>query len=213
MSSPPTTRPPQQERSRQSLARILTAGAELLAERGYDGFAIAELCERAHVSAGSLYARFPSREAVILAVHEHAVDRMSAEAAALYDGPGWDGLDAAGTIERAVALLLTHYLEHRRLLKVFILRSGVDERMQRIGAIGMARIADAFTRRLLTRAAAMPHAEAEAAIQACFAIAFESTSWHVAFGDLFDATLPGVVDIGTRLPEVCRLYLLTPPTP
>lgn len=208
-----TVRPPRQERSRRSTERVLTTGAELLAEKGYDGFAIAELCRRAQVSAGALYDRFAGKDALILAIHDHSMQTISATGVAAYaDDTAWEGLDIADLIERAIGALLEHFQANAALLKVFVLRSAVDEEMQRRGAASVARVADAFTARLLVRAAELPHPDPEVAIKACFAIAFESASWHVAFGAMFDPAV-GTDVVGTeeRLPVICRLYLLTPP--
>jgi AcrR family transcriptional regulator len=68
----PLIRPPQQRRSQESLERVLQAGFELLRERGFEGFAVQEVSQRANVSIGSIYARAPSREALIQAVYERA---------------------------------------------------------------------------------------------------------------------------------------------
>lgn len=203
-------RPPQQERSRRSLERILTAGADLLAERGYDGFAIAEVCSRAHVSAGALYGRFPSKDALILAIHEDVMRAMADEGADVFrDDAHWPEEGIADFVERAVRALLAHYERHERLLKVFILRSAVDPAMRRQGAASIARVAEAFSARLLTRSDELPHPDPAAAVRACFTIAFEAASWHVAFGADFDSALHTEAEtIEDRLPVICRLYLL-----
>ena len=66
-------RPPQQRRSRESLERILRAGADVLADRGYDGFTIGEVSRKAKVSVGSVYGRFESKDAPLLG-HKQSFD-------------------------------------------------------------------------------------------------------------------------------------------
>ena len=56
-SADPLIRPPVQRRSRESLERLLQTGLELLQERGFDGFTLQELSQRAGVSIGSIYGR------------------------------------------------------------------------------------------------------------------------------------------------------------
>src|SRR5579884_2689085 len=74
--SEPLIRPPLQRRSQESLERVLQAGLDLLVEEGFEGFTLQEVSRRAGVSIGSIYARVPSREALILALHGRVMDTM-----------------------------------------------------------------------------------------------------------------------------------------
>src|SRR3954469_16924408 len=92
---PEAIRPPLQNRSRESLERVLEAGQKLLEEEGWEGFTVQEVSRRAKVSIGSIYARAPSKDALILAVYDRAVERIAEEnAAALASDEQWEGLDA-----------------------------------------------------------------------------------------------------------------------
>ena len=55
-------RPPQQDRSRRTLERIVNAALELIAERGVDGASVQDIAQKAKASVGSFYARFPAKE-------------------------------------------------------------------------------------------------------------------------------------------------------
>ena len=72
MRRPP--REPQQTRSRKLVATILEAGESLVLDQGIERFTIAQLCDRAGVSPGSLYQYFPDKAAVVAAVLEKLVD-------------------------------------------------------------------------------------------------------------------------------------------
>src|SRR3954469_71409 len=88
---PEALRPPLQNRSRASLERVLVAGQRLLEEEGWEGFTVQEVSRRAKVSLGSIYARAPSKEALILAVYDRAVGEIAeANAAALEPQEHWD---------------------------------------------------------------------------------------------------------------------------
>jgi AcrR family transcriptional regulator len=76
---PDALRPPMQNRSRETLERVLEAGERLLIEKGWDGFTVQEVSRRAKVSIGSIYARAPSKEALLLAIYDRATDRMAEE--------------------------------------------------------------------------------------------------------------------------------------
>ena len=65
-----SVQPPQQERSRASFERVLQAATSLLAEKGYDGFTLAEVSERAGVSIGSIYARVKSKDELFYVIQD-----------------------------------------------------------------------------------------------------------------------------------------------
>src|SRR3954470_13696464 len=117
VSEPEALRPPLQNRSRESLARLLEAGQKLLEEEGWEGFTVQEVSRRAKVSIGSIYARAPSKEALILAVYDRAVGEIAeANAAALEPQEHWDGLDARELIVGATRELTQQMLDFERIL-------------------------------------------------------------------------------------------------
>src|SRR3954471_11193669 len=114
---PEALRPPLQNRSRASLERVLDAGQKLLEEEGWEGFTVQEVSRRAKVSIGSIYARAPSKEALILAVYDRAVGRIAEENAALLaSDEQWDGLDALEVILGATQELAAQMLGNERIL-------------------------------------------------------------------------------------------------
>lgn len=66
-----TRRPPQQERSRATRARLLEAAIGCLAELGWTASTVAVVAERAGVSRGAAQHHFPTREALFTAALEH----------------------------------------------------------------------------------------------------------------------------------------------
>lgn len=204
-------RPPLQARSRRTLDRILQAGAVVFAERGYEGFSIAEVCRRAGVSAGALYTRFEGKEALVRAVHDQVLHELSAEVQGLYaTDADWEPLPTPDLIDRAVRVLVAHFRTHAAIVRAIVLRAAVDPVMRAGGAVAVAQMADAFTARLLTRAADIAHVDVEAAIRSTFAMAFEATSWDVAFGSEFRATGALGPALDDRLVTVSRVMLLSP---
>ena len=65
---------PRQERSRETLTRLLDAAEALLDERPLEEITVADVVERADSSVGSFYARFPSKEALVVALLERYHD-------------------------------------------------------------------------------------------------------------------------------------------
>jgi AcrR family transcriptional regulator len=80
---------PRQQRSAETVERILTAAARIFDERGYGGTTTNRIASEAGVSIGSLYQYFPNKDALLVALAERHVDdvavRFGARLAALRD--------------------------------------------------------------------------------------------------------------------------------
>jgi AcrR family transcriptional regulator len=67
---------PRQARSKATVDAVITAAAQVLIERGYEGTTTAHVAERAGVSVGSLYQYFPNKEALIAVLIERHADEI-----------------------------------------------------------------------------------------------------------------------------------------
>ena len=67
---------PRQSRSQATVEAILTAAERVLVRTGYDGASTNRIAEAAGVSIGSLYQYFPSKEAIVVALHERHCDAI-----------------------------------------------------------------------------------------------------------------------------------------
>lgn len=133
---------PQQQRSRDSFAKVRAAVLALLHERGTGQFSLAEISARAEVSIGSIYGRVSSKSELLRVVQAQEFDRLDAETA---ERVGAAGVGAAGFAE-ATAQIVTAYAEilreNRDLLSPFFLL-GVEDaeilaRGRRSGDAGQA---------------------------------------------------------------------------
>ncbi len=205
--------PPTQARSRRTLERILSAGADVLRTRGAEGFSIAEVCQRAQVSSGALYSRFDGKDSLLLAIHSHTLEQINREVIEMYQpGPRWDGLSPEATIDLAVHLLVEHYMEHADILGVFVLMTATDRRLRLNTQEAAEKMVSSFRDRLLVHADAFPHPDPSTAIDAVFALSFESLAHHVAFGrEFWNHDAHPMAETAHILPRLARLHLLTPP--
>src|SRR3954464_9446913 len=89
-----TIRPPLQQRSRETWARVLDAGVAILETGGYEAFTIAAVCEGAQVAPRVIYSRADSKDVLFLAVYEHGIARVRADQAVFGDEGRWEGLSA-----------------------------------------------------------------------------------------------------------------------
>ncbi|MDW4496968.1 TetR/AcrR family transcriptional regulator [Sulfitobacter sp. D35] len=82
-------------------AHLVAAVRELVEEKGFDGFSIAEACRRAGVSSAAPYKHFKDKQEILVAVAVDGLfrlgDRMEAEAAKVAD----DGLARVTAMGRA----------------------------------------------------------------------------------------------------------------
>jgi AcrR family transcriptional regulator len=201
-------RAPQQDRSRRSLERVLVAGAELLAESGYDGLSIAEVSRRSGVSVGSIYQRFGSKAVLFDALQEAILARIDAEQAALYRDVE-AGCPDAELVSIAVHRIAGHFRRHEALLRVMILRGAVDEATRSRGSRSSMVAAGSFEALLKERVKRFRHPDPALACDVAFRIVYASLTRRIMSGPTFESATelawPVFVD---ELAEVCRAYLL-----
>jgi AcrR family transcriptional regulator len=76
---PVAARPPQQQRSRATRARLLEATVECLVERGWSGTTTTVVASRAGVSRGAQLHHYPTKAALVTAAVGHLAERRAAE--------------------------------------------------------------------------------------------------------------------------------------
>jgi AcrR family transcriptional regulator len=77
--------PPVQERSRESLRRMLDATEEILSKYGLEGTILPRIAAESGISAANVYRRFRDKDALMAAVFERLRERSSAATAAQVD--------------------------------------------------------------------------------------------------------------------------------
>ncbi len=185
---PDALRPPLQNRSRETLERVLDAGERLLVEKGWDGFTVQEVSRRSKVSIGSIYARAPSKEALLLAIYDRATDRMALENdASLTPDAQWDGLSAREVILRATREMAEHMLRNQDMLRVFMNRSTVDPVIRERGASTIRGLASRYEELLLRHEDDFTHPDPGLAIEIAFRMVFMPMRARVSMGADFGA--------------------------
>lgn len=116
------TRPPQQLRSEQSLAKMIQAGRQLIEQHAnLDLVLIGDVIRIAGTSIGAFYGRFQDKDAFIAAVLEAVTSETEAEA----DNLIWqDSVWTTGTASEIVAAIVDYYVDgfrqNRGMLKAVI---------------------------------------------------------------------------------------------
>jgi len=204
-------RSPQQVRSRKSLEKVLAAGVALLAERGYDGFSIADVSARSKVSVGSIYQRFPSKAVLFRALQERMLAFINAEQEALFDGIEAAKLDQGEAVDVAVRRVADHFRRHEPLLRVMIMRGAVDEETRTHGSVSVHILARSFERFLGAAIPPSARGDAELAADMCFRIVYASLARRILWGPTFESPMElGWDTFVSELARACRSYLLAP---
>jgi AcrR family transcriptional regulator len=204
-------RPPLQRRSQESLERVLQAGAELLLDVGYEGFTLQEVSKRSGVSIGSIYARAPSKEALILTICDREMAKVSAANECLRETAKMHDLKGRELILALVELMARSTLEHADILRVFTYRALVDEEIWRRASERSTMLSRAFEEVLLAHRDELNHPDPELAIDVAFRFVYNTLVGRVTHGDRFESQRPlGDDDLIRELGEAAADYLLAP---
>jgi AcrR family transcriptional regulator len=162
---------------------VLRAGEELLAQAGYDGFAIAEVSRRAKVSVGSVYGRFESKDALVYEIHRRMLERMGPPAGV----EEATAPDLRAAVEQAARQLADSTNAERALLRAFMLRGAVDPRIAGPGSEASQAAGRAFKATVLARREEIGHPDPELASDVVYRMVYDVLSRHVMYGPTFES--------------------------
>jgi AcrR family transcriptional regulator len=209
----PQVRPPQQQRSRASFERVLVAATGLLDEEGYQGFTLAEVSRRAHVSIGSIYARVSSKDALFYAIHERVMTLIAEENAEFSDPSRWERLSSRKLVIEAVRELAEPFRAHAAILRVIMHRGAVDEVVSRRDSASASALAERFKALVLSRRREVTHPDPELAADVAYRMAYSTVARQVMYGPTFESQRR--VEWDDLIHEVgvaCATYLLAGPS-
>ncbi len=111
-------RAPVQERSRQTVNRILAAAAAIADEQGVDAVTTRAVADRAGVSYPSLYRFFPDREAILGELLEQQCADLDARC--VEAERTWEIDSVADLLNREIDLHVHHYREHPSMARMWM---------------------------------------------------------------------------------------------
>jgi AcrR family transcriptional regulator len=117
---PKTVLPVHQARSRQSLARLLKATAEVLDKHGIEGATVPRIAARAGVSPGTVYRRFPNKDALLREVCLRMLEENHRTAHQAFAAERWTGKPLAEIVRSLIELSLKGQRTHRGLLRALL---------------------------------------------------------------------------------------------
>ena len=186
----PNVRPPQQDRSRQSLEKVLAAARQLLCESMTADLTLSDVSKTAGVSIGSIYGRFKGKDDLLQAVFEDALEKMDLEWQALMQALDARPLALPELLPQLVDTLAEFLARHAAILKPFMNRAGQGD-IVRSGKESHGRMADAFIARISAHQDEIRHPDPERAIHSCFRITYSSLARFLGLGSAADAAGEG----------------------
>jgi AcrR family transcriptional regulator len=108
---------PQQERSRETVARLLKATIKMLEEHGLDGATIPRIAEEAGVAPASVYRRFEDRNALFRAAILDALEKSAAVARKRLRVESFEDKSLAGVVGGLVTLTMQQYRAQPGLMR------------------------------------------------------------------------------------------------
>jgi AcrR family transcriptional regulator len=203
----PRFRPPQQTRSQETLDRILDAAEKVLEEKSFTEATLAEIMERAGVTVGAFYRRFPDKDALLHLLDERFFHEMHERADELLDPGRWRGALASDIIHELARTAVQVYTTRRGLARSIFLRARVDPVIQASGRRVNAHYIERLRQLLLdpSRRHDVTHPDAERAIALGFMMFYGALRETTVFGEVWPEHQQLVGnDLGDQM---ARLYL------
>jgi AcrR family transcriptional regulator len=116
----PLALPVRQERSRQTRDRLLDAAEAVLARDGLEGATVPAIAEEAGVAVGSVYRRFPDKDALFRGVYERFFTRGAETNRGGLTSEAFRGKSAAAVIAALVEGMVRGYRESRPLMRALL---------------------------------------------------------------------------------------------
>jgi len=196
-------RPPQQSRSKETLDRILDAAEQVLAEKAFGEATLAEIMERAGVTVGAFYRRYPDKNALLRHLDERFFDEMLVRADDLFNPERWAGKPAREIIDSLAVLGVQVFSTRRGLMRSLFLRARTDAVLQQSSLRVNERFIAGLRTVLMPLKDQISHPDPERAIELGFAMLIGSMRELVVFGEIWPDP---PTDMTALAVEISRMY-------
>jgi AcrR family transcriptional regulator len=201
----PRFRPPQQTRSQATLDRILDAAEDVLEQKSFSEATLAEIMDRAGVTVGAFYRRFPDKDALLHLLDNRIFDELHDVAQSALGDAKWEGATVPQIVHEFTATTVRLYKARRGLLRSLFLRARTDPVIMQSARDVNAHYVDRLRTLLLARGDQLRHPSPERAVELGFMVLVGALRETVLFGEVWPNP-QGVVDDGLAK-ELARVYL------
>jgi AcrR family transcriptional regulator len=200
----PRFRPPQQHRSQETLDRILDAAERVLDTKSFSEATLVEIMERAGVTAGAFYRRFPDKDALLHLMDERFFGELYVRGDTILEPARWVGLPISDMVREFTREAVTLYRDRRGLLRSLFLRARIDPVIQESARLVNAHLTDRLLLLLLPRVSEIRHPDPRRAIELGYLIIVGALREMTLFGEAWPGANPDGVELTD---ELTRLYL------
>lgn len=204
----PGARTPQQPRSRQTEERILRAFGELMAESRFEDVSVQQVAWRAGVSVGGFYARFGSKDDLLLHLLYAGYVREATEIAArVLDPERWEGAGIAPIAHAYFTLMIQAGQRHTGVLRELVQRTRANPDTVAGSTAWQAfrqNVHEPFRRLMRERLGGIDHADPELALRFGFSACSSALRETLLFGHMVPSA--GAVDDPTLARELARMF-------
>ena len=198
-------RPPQQHRSQETLDRILDAAEQILDVKSFSEATLVEIMERAGVTVGAFYRRFPDKDALLHLLDERFFTELYARADSTLDPSLWNNAPLSAIVAGVVSNAVELYRERRGLLRSLFLRARIDPLIADSARRANAHLIERLTALLMQRADAIRHPDPRRAIELGFMVVVGALRETILFGEVWPS--PNAATDADIAAELSRLYL------
>ncbi len=117
-------RAPRQDRSRQTMDRVLKALEELLEEKPFDKITMVELAQRSGSGTSSIYARFQDKRSLMLGVHGRLQEQVFPCLQRLFEIERLKNKALVDILSTNIALVVRFYRQHAQIVRAALLVDG-----------------------------------------------------------------------------------------
>jgi AcrR family transcriptional regulator len=121
-------RAPQQERSVQSLARLLDAAERLMKRHDFESISVGAIAKEAGTSVGNFYGRFASKEALLDALHHRYEHDRTKTWRAFLDSPALSDMTLENRITALIRMAIKNYRARAGVFRTLVIRQWRDPR-------------------------------------------------------------------------------------